>query len=679
MPDSLATGVAAARRAVEAGPANHLAYFSLAQALFFQKDFPSFRNAVDRAVALNPMDGTSLAFLGELLVHAGDWEHGVSLAERAKQLNPHHPGWYWFANLHRAYRQGDDRTARECAIKLNLPGHWGAHVMMAAICGQLGEREPAANALKHLLELRPNFAAAAREELDKWYPDGCERVIDGLRKAGLDIPAPPGTVADRTAPETPSGSHASNATDGVASKPRESELAIAVLPFTDMSPAKDQEYLCEGMAEEIMNALVRIQGIRVASRTSAFRARREGRALADIAGALSVNYVLEGSVRTSGSRLRATAQLTDIATGYQIWSERFDRELVDVFAVQDEIAAGVVAAVKAQLVPGERFVRRRLEGANLEAYRCYLKGRHLRLTKNDFRGALASFEEAVRLDPSHAPSWIGMADVTLLGAHYCVFPSRDACATAKVALATAERLQGESAEGCQVQGFLAFVERRWQPFETAYRRAIELQPSFVQALGQYGMILSTRQRFDEARVFFERARQAEPLDALPSAFTGSGLLVAGRPEEALRYFDDAFAVESDHTLTLWGLGMARVALGQFDAGIAVLEQGVAVSRRSAFFVGLLGWAFATAGRADEAGTILEELRARPPDAPTLVPEAWLLGALGETDAAFAVLDRADQEYQALLQWTGLPGFDPLRRDPRFAALLERLGLPRERR
>ena len=123
--DSLASGSTAARRAVEAAPSNHLAYFSLAQALFFQKEFQSFRNAAERAVALNPMDGNSIAFLGELLTYAGDWERGLALAGRAKQLNPNHPGWYWYADFYDAYRQGDDRGALGFVLKVNLPGHWG--------------------------------------------------------------------------------------------------------------------------------------------------------------------------------------------------------------------------------------------------------------------------------------------------------------------------------------------------------------------------------------------------------------------------------------------------------------------------------------------------------------------------------------------------------------------------
>jgi TolB-like protein/Tfp pilus assembly protein PilF len=667
-PDSLATGLAAARRAVEAAPSSALAHFSLAQALFFQREFQSFRNAAERAVALNPMDGNSIAFLGELLTYAGDGERGLELAARAKQLNPNHPGWYWYADLYDAYRRGDYRGALGLVLRANLPGHWGYQVFVAATSGQLGEHEAGAKALKQLLKLRPDFAATARDDFERWWePDYVERLMEGLRKAGLP-------VSSSTPSDASAKTDAAELAAAAAPKPGAAGgVAIAVLPFSDMSAAKDQEYLCEGMAEEIMNALVRVTGIRVASRTSAFRARREGKDLSEIARTLSVGHVLEGSVRSSGTRLRVTAQLTDVSTGFQLWSERFDREATDIFAVQDEIARGVVDAVKARLSPGEHAVPSRPQAANLEAYRCYLKGRHLR-AKEHLDGALRAFEEAVRFDPSYAPAWTGLAEATALASVFGMIPAGEACATARKAIATAKRLEGESAEGLHVEAFVAWIERRWAAMETAWRRAIELQPGNVLALASFGISLCSRQRLDEALPFLESARHADPLSSYPYALTGGGLLNCGRPLEALRYLEDALSFEKDDATALDNAGMARVALGRVEEGIATLEHAVAVSHRGAHFLGTLGWALATAGRKAEARTILEELRARPPAA-AVVSEAWLLGALGETDAAFEVIERAEEQYVAYLYFTGLPGFDPLRTDPRFGALLKRLGLP----
>jgi serine/threonine-protein kinase len=428
------------------------------------------------------------------------------------------------------------------------------------------------------------------------------------------------------------------------------------------------------MAEEIMNALVGIDGIRVASRTSAFRARQGGSDLPSIARALSVNYVLEGSVRTSGSRLRVTAQLTDVSSGYQLWSERFDREAIDVFAIQDEIAAGVVDAVKARLAPGSRTVNARPPARNLDAYRSYLRGRHLR-GKEDFGGALSAFEEAVRLDPAHAPSWTGLAEITVLSAHMGMIMPRAACTAARKALASAKELQGESAEGLNVEAFASFLERKWDAMETAWRRAIELQPDHVFALGSFALTLCARQRLDEALPLFERAREADPLASFPYTLAGWGLLECGRPEEALRQIEDALSFEKEDASAIAGSCLVNVALGRLDQGIAAGEHGVAVAHRAPFFLGVLGWALATEGRKDEARKILGELRARPAGSPTAVSEAWLLGALGEIDDAFDVLARAEEEHQGLVSYTGLPGFDSLRADPRFGALLERLGLP----
>jgi len=185
--DPLARALVTARRATEAAPSDHLAYHGLAAVLYYRGERQAFRNAAERAVALNPMAGYTAAYQGFLTAYSGDWERGCALAERARKLNPHHPGWYWFANVFNSYRLRDYRAALDAALKINMPRFWRAHLALAAINGQLGERDAAHTALRQLLTLKPEFAAAPRHELAKtWDPDLVEHLLDGLRQAGLD-------------------------------------------------------------------------------------------------------------------------------------------------------------------------------------------------------------------------------------------------------------------------------------------------------------------------------------------------------------------------------------------------------------------------------------------------------------------------------------------------------------
>jgi TolB-like protein/tRNA A-37 threonylcarbamoyl transferase component Bud32 len=187
-PDSLGRALVAARRAVEIAPSNHLAYHALASAQFFRREVQAFRISADRAIALNPMDGFTAAYLGFLIAYAGDWERGCALAIKARRLNPHHPGWYWFGSYFDAYRQRDYRGALDYALKVNMPGFWRTNLALAAAYGQLGEVEAAREAVRGLLLVRPDFSTIAREELGKWWdPALVEHLIEGLRKAGLEI------------------------------------------------------------------------------------------------------------------------------------------------------------------------------------------------------------------------------------------------------------------------------------------------------------------------------------------------------------------------------------------------------------------------------------------------------------------------------------------------------------
>jgi TolB-like protein/Flp pilus assembly protein TadD len=653
---SLDRALAAARRAVDLAPSNHLAYQALAVALFFRKETAACLAAAERAIALNPLDGSNEAMF--LITFSGDWERGVSLFRRAMDLNPHHPRWYELIVGLNEFRLGRYRAAVDEIVSANVPESFWRSAVLAAAYGQLGDGAAARGALHSLLAERADFARTGREHFAKWFDERLvDHLMDGLRRAGLAeaTPAAPDDVP-------------------VGPVPASARVAIAVLPFADMSATKDQEYLCEGMAEEIMTALVRVDGIRVASRTSAFRARRENDDLAAIAGALAVGHILEGSVRTAGDRLRVTAQLTDVASGYQLWSERFDRGAADVFAVQDEIAAGVVEAVQERLAPGRRAMTARPRVGNLEAYRHYLQARHLRYTKNDHGGALRCFERALDLDPTHAPSWVGLAEIKVLLAYYGLMPAREAYESARAALATAARLHGESAVALHVEGMIAAASRDWPAAERLLHRAVAVEPSYVPGWCWLGVIATLLGRDEEAERALRQAQDLDPLAPFPHAMTGMCLLAAGRPEDALRHFVQGQAFDPENVLALWGEGVALTALGRTVEGIATLERALALTRRGTLIHALLGWAYAVAGRTAEARAVLAEVRQRPAPAPAIVGEAWLLAALGETNAAWEVLVRAEEERQLLLLFTGMPGFDPLRGDPWWDALLQRLGL-----
>ncbi len=193
-PDPLGRALAAARRALDVAPSNHLAHAALASALFFHREFGAFRTAAERSLALNSMDGLTGAYLGFQIAYSGDWDRGCALAKRAIELNPNHPGWYWFPLFFNAYRQHDYRRALEIALKVNMPAFWRTHFALAGAYGQLGEKESARNAVQDLLTIRPDFAVVARDELRKWWdPELIEHLIEGLRKAGLEIAAEQGT------------------------------------------------------------------------------------------------------------------------------------------------------------------------------------------------------------------------------------------------------------------------------------------------------------------------------------------------------------------------------------------------------------------------------------------------------------------------------------------------------
>ena len=503
--DCLTSGLSAARRAVEIAPSNHLAYFSQAQALFFQKEFQSFRNTAERTVALNPMDGNSIAFLGELLIYAGEWERGLALAERAKQLNPNHPGWYWYADFYNFYRQSDYRGAVNSALKADLPSHWGMHAALAAAYGQLGENDAAGKALRELLNLRPDFAVTARKEVEKWWnPEYVEHFIDGLRKAGLEIAGEDGTPTPK-----PAGTSKSSG------KTRAEEAFwVAVLPFKSFGGI---ESFADGLGEDITTGLSRFPYLSVVARAAA--ARLKGRAGDErtLGAELGARYVVEGSIRKQDSAIRVSARLIDTETGGQLWAETYDRDLEvsSIFVVQDDVAARIVATVADSygvLVNSMASVAAAKDDADLtpaEWQFQYFAYRQ-QITPANHAALKKRLEAALERDQRRAEIWSCLAQMYVDAYAFGFQADPTDLDRALVAARRGVKFDRTNQFGLVSLAQTYFFRQDLAAFRPAAERAMALNPLNTDALGILGLLIVHTGEFERGGAIVRHAMELNP-------------------------------------------------------------------------------------------------------------------------------------------------------------------------
>ena len=491
-------------------------------------------------------------------------------------------------------------------------------------------------------------------------------VIRALRKSGVSRYQAVTELLDELRSVTATTAPVSN----------ESEVpSIAVLPFTDMSPAKDHDYFCEGMAEELINGLSGVDGLRVAARASAFQLKGED--VRKVGELLNVTSVLDGSVRTAGSRLRVTAQLNNASDGYQLWSKRYDRNMDDVFAVQDDIASDIIKTLQVELAGSHPRAHTR-HSDNLEAYHLYLKGRY-----NFFRrtpGAMAQskvfFEQALAKDPRYALALTGLADQSFVNGFYGLTPPLEArhhaSERAQQALAIDDSLSEAHIANAMVQGYHDYL---WHEASSKARRAVELNPASVIALMWGASILVIDGDSEQSVEWIERAHLLDPLSPYVAAMAAFSLLMLFRDDEALVHVEPTVVSNPNHPVALYFAGATYMRLGEHGKAIEVIERAVSVMGRLPFYLGWAGWAYGIAGREGEARVVLDELRARSTSEYVLnTSVAWILGALGEHDEAFEYFGRAIDDGEALMPMASLPPFDTVRDDPRFQSLLRRMKL-----
>lgn len=458
--------------------------------------------------------------------------------------------------------------------------------------------------------------------------------------------------------------------------------AIAVLPFDNRSPEKENEYFSDGLTEDLINGLAQLEGLRVVSRTSAFEFKGKAQNVQKTGAALHVGYVLEGSVRKAGNRVRIAAQLSEVANGFQVWSQRYDRELSDVFEVQDEITRHIVTALKI------RFSASAYEGAgsphsgDVEAYQLYLKGRFYwnRKTPASLQRAREYFDRALALDPDYALAHSGLADYYTLIASYWMAPADAAWPNARAeALKALERNTRLADPYVSLGCVRMFYEWDWPGAEKAYRTAIELRPQFAEAHLRYCYYLMATGQLQEALQESGKAVELDPLSAAANSADAMVLAYLGEYDRAIERCRTALEIEPGFIELYYSLGIACQYKGLIEEAIAAFEQGTAVSGNMGLMLGWLGACYVAAGRRADALRLLEQLldQSRRSYAVPL-PIAILYCALGEIDLAFEWLNKAADAHDSLLCYLRVvPTYAPLRGDPRYASLLRRMGLARD--
>jgi len=458
------------------------------------------------------------------------------------------------------------------------------------------------------------------------------------------------------------------------------EKSIAVLPFVNMSSDADQEYFSDGISEQLLYLLAKIPELRVISRSSAFSLKGKNIEVPDIARRLGVTHVLEGSVRKAGSHVRVDAQLIDAGSDTQLWSETYDRELTDIFKVQDEIALAVVHQLKLALLNDGLPPQSKTK--NPEAYNAYLRGRFYwnEGDPTDLEKARQNFERALEVDPDYALAHAAMADYYSALPFYSSSRPDEVFPKAKEAVARALQLDSQLPEAHAALAYIrAWYDWDWRDAGKEFELALAGDPNNANLQHRYSRYLSCVGRTDEALVHMRRALELDPLSLIIQANVGVIQYFGRHFDETLRQLEHVASVDPEFPVAQWGMGLAREQMGDMDGAIASFNRAAELTERGTNVLASLGHAYALSGKKAEARKILQELTARGKQ--RYVPSyqvALVYVGLGDKGQAFDSLEKAFDERSTLLTYLKMdPRFDPLRDDPRFQAMLRRLNFLEE--
>ena len=465
--------------------------------------------------------------------------------------------------------------------------------------------------------------------------------------------------------------------------PAAGQPSIAVLPFVNMSTDRENEYFCDGLAEELLNALAKLEGLKVAARTSAFSFKGKDVRVSDVGRALNVTTVLEGSVRKLGNRLRIMAQLINVADEYHLWSERYDRQMEDVFDIQDEITFTIVNELKIKLLGAEKTKPLKRHTANAEAYEAYLRGRYYlhKFTVEDWNKALTYFEDVIDKEPEHARAYASTALCWSALWYYGSLPPHEIVPQWKAAASRAVEIDDDLAEAhFSLANILFYYD--WDP-EAArreFKRAIELNPNSADAHLFYGLFLAAGGTLDEAIKQGERAIELDPLSPLVNVQVGWIYWLANNLDSALAQAHRLIDMDSDSFGGYWLLGGINLARGRCEDAIEAYQKSVALGGGS-IVQSALGCAYGIAGKRDEALKVLNHLvEIKKQRYLPAFDIARIYKGLGQIDLMFEWLGKACEERNGELVFldeiskvgTGILGTGAS--DQRVLDLLRRKGL-----
>ena len=459
------------------------------------------------------------------------------------------------------------------------------------------------------------------------------------------------------------------------------EKSIAVLPFVNMSNDPEQEYFSDGMSEEIINSLAHIKELRVAGRTSSFHFKGKNTDLREIGEKLNVHSIMEGSVRKQGNKLRITVQLIDVKNGFHLWSERYDREIDDVFAIQDEIAMMITEKLKITLLEHEKAVIAKTPTQDHEAYDLYLKGRFYYNKRGaNIKKGLEYFQQAAEKDPSFVLAYSGMADAYSILGFYGILPPQIAMLKAKQFAEIAIQLDASHAEAVTTLAFInVFYDWDWAESKKKFQLAFELNPKYAPAYYWYSYYLSFVECEFEEGIKMARiaAEELEPLVSISHHVLAVVLINAGQFEEALQASKMAIELDASAFPGFRTLGLSLVALKRYDEAIEALKTSVTLSSRNAWVMSELSCAYALAGQVAESQKIMEEMITR--SKTEFIPGMSLAAtaySVKDYDKAYEFLEQAialrDGTLISMKSWF-MSSF--VRTDPRFQPFLKRLKFP----